>query len=105
MKGTYQQTEAEFQQQVVRLARLLGYAVYHPWLSVRSTAGYPDLTIARPGRLILAELKSERGKLSDAQQGWLDLLRTVKGVEVYCWRPSDWDELEQVLRDRGEEGQ
>lgn len=97
MRGTFRQTEREFQEQVVQLARLLGWAVYHPWLSVKSTQGWPDLAMAKRGRLVLAELKSEKGQLSDAQAGWLDLLRTVSGIEVFCWRPSDWDTIERVL--------
>jgi len=91
-------TEKEFTQQVVDLARLLGWQVYHTWLSVRSAAGFPDLVLAKPGRpLILAELKTERGKLTPAQQAWLDLLQQVPGVEVYVWRPSQLEEIAKIL--------
>lgn len=94
---SYRQTEAQFQTQVVQLARLMGWAVYHPWLSVRSTAGWPDLALVRNGRLILAELKTDTGKLTAAQEGWLNELSKVKGIEVSIWRPGLWPEIEAVL--------
>lgn len=97
-------TEAAFQAQVVQLARLCGWATFHPWLSVKSAHGWPDLALARTGRLVLAELKSDQGKVTAAQQGWLDLLRTVEGIEVYLWRPSDFDEIERVLNRARVEG-
>jgi len=33
--------------------------------------------LVRSGRLVFAELKSERGKLSDEQEAWLEELRAV----------------------------
>ncbi|MFH1602478.1 MAG: VRR-NUC domain-containing protein [Pseudomonadota bacterium] len=91
-------TEAEFQKQVVQLAKLLGWETYHPWLSVYSAKGWPDLALCRPPRLLLAELKTEKGKVSVSQQRWLDLLGQCDGVEVAIWRPSDWPTIEEVLR-------
>mgnify|MGYP000098728519 CR=1 FL=1 len=92
-------TEKAFAQQVVDLARLLGWRVYRTWLSVRSPAGFPDLVLVRPPRLIFAELKSEKGRLTPAQEAWLELLRQVPGAEVYVWRPADLEEIAAVLRD------
>lgn len=82
-------TERAWQEQVTDLARLLGYRVYHPWTSIHSAAGWPDLVLCRPGRLVIAELKTGRRKVTPAQASWLELLDTVPGVEVYCWRPDD----------------
>ena len=82
-------TERQFQQQVIDMARMLGWEVYHPWLSVHSMPGWPDLALVKPPRLVLAELKSERGKATEAQQKWLALLGECAGVEVFLWRPSD----------------
>jgi hypothetical protein len=91
--------------EVRQLAEVFGWRVYHPWLSIRSEHGFPDLTLAKastgnePGRLIFAELKSEKGKVTPKQQEWLDLLGAVGGnVEVYTWRPSDFDEAARILR-------
>lgn len=91
-------TEKQFQQQVLQLTKLCGWRVYHTWLSIRSAAGFPDLVLVRGNRLIFAELKSDRGTLTAAQQEWIDALRGVPGVEVYVWRPLDWDEVVQILQ-------
>jgi len=44
------------------------------------------------------ELKSEKGKLTEAQCEWLDLLAKVPGVEAHCFKPSDWSQIEGTLR-------
>jgi hypothetical protein len=89
--------EKQFQAQVVELAGVLRWATYHPWLSVHSPRGWPDLALCRPPRLVLAELKSEKGKVTPAQDQWLELLGRCPGVEVYVWRPSDWDAVVECL--------
>lgn len=97
-------TEKLFSQQVVNLARMLGWRVYRTWISVHSPAGFPDLVLAKPGRwLILAEIKSEHGQLTQAQEEWLDILKLVPGVEVYVWRPGDIEMIAKILQ--GEEAQ
>jgi type IV secretory pathway protease TraF len=90
-------TEKQFAQMVVDLARILGWTCYRTWLSVRSPSGFPDLVLVRPPRLIFTELKSERGRLTEAQEVWLKLLRQVPGIEVHVWRPSDWESILAVL--------
>jgi hypothetical protein len=35
---------------------------------------------------------------ADSQDRWLALLGQCPGVEVYVWRPSDLDEIAEVLR-------
>lgn len=99
-ESLYPPLEKDFQQQVIDLAQIAGWLHYHTYDSRRSPAGYPDLSLVRNGRLIYAELKSESGSPSDEQQKWLDELDRVPGVEVYVWRPSDWDEIERVLARR-----
>jgi len=93
-------TEKQWQSQVVDLARHLGWRkIYHTWNSMHSAKGFPDLVMARE-RLVMVECKSETGKLNPDQQEWIEALKQV-GVEVYCWRPSDWDEVVRVLGRRG----
>lgn len=92
-------TEKQWLNQVVELARLLGWSTYHPWLSIHSASGWPDLALVRE-RLILAELKAEKGKVSIDQRLWLDRL-IVAGVECYVWRPSQFDEVVNILTRRG----
>jgi hypothetical protein len=60
-------------------------------------AGWPDLCLIKGSRLIFAELKSEKGKLTAAQVTVLNALEAT-GHEVFCWRPSDWDSVCEVLR-------
>ncbi len=91
-------TEKGFQAQVEQLARLCGWTVFHPWLSIRSAHGFPDLTCCRPPRVLFVELKREGGKLSEQQRRWLELLGQCPAVESYCWRPSDWPSIERTLR-------
>ena len=81
--------------QVIELAQATGWKVYHPWISIHSARGWPDLALVRE-RLILAELKSEAGKLSDEQVEWMVALKTAK-VEIYLWRPSNFQEVVKIL--------
>ena len=90
-------TERAFAQQVVDLAHLHGWMVYRTWLSVRSPAGYPDLTLCRGERLLFAELKSDTGTLTPEQRAWLTALDGVPGVETYAWRPRNLDDAARVL--------
>lgn len=92
-----QQTEKQFQAAVVEYALLQGWRVYHTFDSRHSVAGFPDLCMVRGLRLLFAELKTEKGRESKAQREWLDALGLAT-PEVWLWRPSDWPEIETVLR-------
>jgi len=105
--------EATFQQQVIALAHANLWRVAH-FRGVRiqrrdgsshfatpvqaDGTGYPDLHLVKPqaGRSVVAELKSESGRTTDAQEDWLAWIRAA-GHEAYCWRPSQWDEIREVL--------
>lgn len=94
----------------MELARLLGWRRAHfrpaqlrsgKWATHMSgETGWPDLVLARPGRLVIAELKRSGKDPTPEQEAWLDVLRTVPGVTVAVWRPEDWrsGEIERVLR-------
>lgn len=96
--GEVKITEKQFSQQVVDLAQQLGWRVYRTWTSMHSPKGFPDLTMVRGERLIFAELKSEIGKPTEAQTEWLTALMTTGKVEVYLWRPSQINEIAEVLQ-------
>jgi len=99
-------TEAEFLAQVLDLARLLGWRTLHlrPARTARGwrTAvagegkGFFDLILVRE-RVVFVELKSEKGRLTIEQQGWLEAMKKA-GQEVYIWRPSTWSEIVNVLK-------
>ena len=87
--------EREFQSKVVQYARLTGWKVYHTYDSRRSNPGFPDLVLVK-NRVVYAELKTETGKLSEAQKAWRDAL-VKAGAEFYVWKPSDMKEIGKVL--------
>lgn len=93
-------TEKQFESQIKDLAKLYGWLYYHTWRSIHSQAGFPDCVMARGFRLIFAELKSEKGKVSPEQQKWLDVLSNVGNLDVqtYLWRPSDFNSIVEVLK-------
>ena len=99
----------------------------HGWRTAGTgsmAAGWPDLVLVRPRdrRLIFAELKADGAKATPDQERVLEVLRSVvttggtlaaigrsgyprvgeelqlPRVDVYIWRPADWDLIEQALR-------
>ena len=76
-------SEAEFQTQVISIARMYGWRVQHSravqmangkWLTpIQGDAGFPDLLMVHPvsGKILAVELKAEKGKLSPLQKRWL----------------------------------
>jgi hypothetical protein len=85
------ETEASFMRAVGELAALGGWRVFHPYLSIRSAPGFPDMVITRPGEpVIYAEIKLDGKHPTAAQQSWLAALAKAQGTEVYVWRPADW---------------
>ena len=105
-------SEDEFQTQVISLAHLLGWKIAH-FRGVRTQRkngtvfyqtpvqadgkGFPDLVMVKDKRVIYAELKSEKGVLSVEQKEWLRLLALDKKREVYCWRPSEIWDIQEIL--------
>lgn len=85
-------TEKSWQDQVVKLASLYGWAHFHVYNSRRSNPGWPDLVLARPPQLIAVELKTNTGRLRPDQRDWLARLEAC-GIETHVWRPRDLDEV------------
>ena len=92
--------EADFQSQVLQLAGILRWrrAHFRPGLNRRGEwqtavqgdgAGFPDLILVRGGRVVAVELKSELGRTTPEQEGWLAALAQA-GIEACVWRPSDF---------------
>ena len=72
---------------------------HRPNYSKRVGKGFPDWVMAHEnGRLIFAELKSQKGVLEDEQAAWLKTVYAGQGREVYLWRPSDMDAMAQILQ-------
>ena len=112
-------TEAELQAAIVDLAHLLGWRVAHFRAAKTSkgwrtpvqgdASGFVDLVLVRPakgpsilpvgGRVIFAELKGDRGRISPDQQAWADAIKAAGG-EHHFWWPTAWTtgRIEGVLR-------
>lgn len=104
------ETEAGFQKAVTDLALLCSWRFVHHrpartakgWRTAGSgdIAGWVDLVLwhERARRVLYVEVKSERGRTTQAQRDVLTSLR-LAGCEVAVWAPRDWAELEATLRD------
>lgn len=140
------------------MSKTILFAQYHGWRAHHAPAGgkagrvdheqvgagFPDLWLIRPPRLVIAELKAEKAParvpvverhlldrrpewlrdlaVTHDQAAWLEALRAVQhaldmwlpdsdqmeggdplvptlpSIEVFLWRPSQWGEIEWVLR-------
>lgn len=106
--------DKEFTATVLEQASLCGWKTAH-FLATRSVredgsvywrtavqgdgAGFPDLELVRPPRLIKAELKTGKGRLEPDQRAWRDLYLAIgPPVEWYEWRPEDWVQIVEVLK-------
>lgn len=122
--------EKDFLRQITDLCAVLGWewAHFRPAVTTRGWRtpvsgtigeGFVDLVLVRvrDRRLVFAELKAERGRLTERQEEVLAILRglatdpawslllphalaigRITRIEVYLWRPSDWDAIVEVLR-------
>ena len=113
-------SEREFTTWLVQLADSFGWWIAHfrpartevGWRTpMQGDAGYPDITLARSDRgLIIAELKSSRGRLSPRQKRWLAELSGMEpdwwkpgrrvdlgGLVVACWTPANRAEITELL--------
>lgn len=118
MTTQLQQSEKQFEQSVADYSKLMGWMSYHNLDSRGSEPGFPDRVFVRVPRIVIAEFKAEKGRLSVAQKIWLRELGAVAdviqqllelpelpgsngqriGLEVRVWYPGDWDEIQAVLR-------
>jgi hypothetical protein len=105
--------EKQFQLKVIDLLHLCGYHVAHfmPAMNAKGQwrtpvaadgKGFPDLVAVRPEgkrpkRVIFAELKSDKGRMSKEQDVWLKILVDA-GVEAFVWKPKDWDSIVEIVR-------
>ena len=92
------------------LAEVAAYAQEHGWrvahfrpgrtalgwrTAMQGDAGFPDMTMARDGVVVFAELKaSKKGLLTVGQERWIEAL----GPYAYVWTPADRAEMQEILR-------
>jgi len=92
-------TEKDLREQIRTLCKLFGWRFLFTWTSIHSPKGMLDLFLinAEQKRVIFAELKSEKGKMTPEQQQVFDELKAC-GQEVYLWRPGDIEDIARILR-------
>ena len=83
--------EKDFQAAVQDAAHLLGWLTYHTYDSRHSAPGFPDLVLVRE-RVLFRELKTDKGRVTAAQQHWIDRL-SAAGADAGVWRPADWEQI------------
>ena len=105
-------TERQLQAAILELAKLLGWRVMHQRpartlnngykTAIEGHTGFPDLVMLRPPRLVFAELKTDKGRVTHEQALWINGLARSGGPQVsaYLWRPKNWEsgEIEDILR-------
>ena len=89
--------ESLFMPEVRRLAEANNWLYYHTADSRRSPPGYPDVTLARGDTVILAELKSKKGRVTKDQRRWISTLKGCSNIECYLWRPDDMGYIRRRL--------
>jgi hypothetical protein len=103
--GKIPESESGFQKAVIDLAHLRGWICHHArpaqtnkgWRTpIQGDAGFPDLVMARGSRVVVAELKSDTGRVSPHQAEWLARLSHAL-TDVHVWSPKDFEAIKEVL--------
>ncbi len=104
-------TGREFEDQIIRLARVHGYLVHHQrpmqradgqWRSgISGDKGFPDLVLCGRGRVMFRECKVGRAKTTPEQFQWL-MGMSDAGLDAKVWRPEMMDEIQADLARRAE---
>ena len=101
-------SESDFQGWVIDVAHLYGWRVMHSrparradgsWrTAIAGDVGFPDCVFAHPirGLFLVAELKSQKGRVTLEQGVWLEALQ-VAGVRAEVWRPASRDYILKLL--------
>lgn len=103
--------EKDFRAQVDELAEILGFGWMHvdplraaggiwktPTHGSLGKGWLDSVYIHRlTGRTLWVEFKRELGKTSPDQERVIAFLKGA-GLEVYVWRPSDWDSIAEILQ-------
>lgn len=107
-RGRVEPSGADLIDMTVQLAHYLGWKVHHcrPARTdkgyrtpIQGDAGFPDLMLAKPPRVIFAEVKAGKDTMSLEQLDWKQCLEHCPGVEYYRW--GDWDSIEKAIRGEG----
>ena len=105
-------SERSFTNDVIRFARSHNWEVFHihdqdsyeNYRKIATGSGFPDLILHRSdgqgkALMLVAELKTEAASsvMRPEQEQWLAAYKQF--IPTFVWRPSDWANIEQILRD------
>lgn len=104
--------ERDFQRWVIDTARVLGWKVWHVpapmqyvgkergFVGAKDAAGLSDLILVGRTRVIFAEVKGKKGKVSDKQVDFTRSVNAISASSVFAvlWWPGDEDDIEEMLR-------
>ena len=100
-------SEKKFTAKVLTLAKDWGWRTAHfrpAWVGDKKRMitpvagngkGFLDLTLLRE-RLIVAELKCGKNKLTPEQKDWVEAWQRAR-IPVFVWYPHDWHEIVSIL--------
>lgn len=102
-------SEKEFTDQVLKLAKLLGWRTAHfrPARTANGSwrtpvqgdgKGFKDLILVKSPVLLAPELKVGKNKMDADQLAWHSALQGITQVIPALWRPEDWNEIERILK-------
>jgi len=83
-------THVQLQNNIVKYAKLKGYKCQFFWRNFHSPKGWLDLTISKPPRLLMVELKVPPDTLTKEQSEWFEVWGKYPYIERYVWKPEDW---------------
>lgn len=105
--------ERQFQQWIIKRAIECGWLVYHTppvpahttrtrnkyFTPVQGHKGFPDLVLCHrtTGRIIFAELKTDKGHIKPHQKVWHAALKQNPHIEFYLWRPQAMEQIDAIL--------
>ena len=104
--------ERPFTNKVIKFARDYNWEVFHihdqdsyeNYRKIATGGGFPDLVLHRiddqgHASMVVAELKTDAdySVVRPDQEQWLNAYKQF--IPTFVWRPSDWEEVERVLRD------
>ena len=93
-------TEAEFQSRIEVFARKCGWEFYHvkrPDLGRITCKGFPDLILRKGTEIVVAELKTDKGRMREGQEEWLSAFE-VNGIRTFVCRPRNQGDLCRELQ-------
>ena len=99
-------SEEQLSNIVVKLLGLYGFKYYYTWQPRQSSnratqvKDFPDIVAMKVPRLLVMELKREKGVVAPGQQEWIDGIKLCGSPESYVVRPSTLDLMQEIIENR-----